>query len=363
MNSAKAGQRTPRLMGGRMALGWVLGVWVVVQPVLAASEGAVDRISALVREGRWSEAERELKQAQAQSGGGEAGASLQFLSCQLQAQQGAIPKAMACYQKLIQEHPQLPDAYNNLGVLHAARGQLVEARSWFERGLRQHTAYATLHQNMLNLQTELNRNAYQSALQLGATQGPLPSVRLTMLGQVQDKAVSVPPQMAASAARPPAVAASAAAPVTAAASKPVTTPPVVAAGTPVKASEAATALPDAQAQEQVQSAVKAWAAAWSQKDIEAYFKAYSSRFVPGEGVSLAQWQEQRRLRISGKKQIRVDVGQLRVAQEGGKTVASFVQTYESSPIRAVSRKQLELVLENGHWLIVRETVGSPVSAP
>jgi hypothetical protein len=108
----------------------------------------------------------------------------------------------------------------------------------------------------------------------------------------------------------------------------------------------------------VRELVQAWALAWGQKNIDAYFTAYSSRFNPGSGVSRQSWEEQRRARILSKKQIQIEVTDLKISfsSQGSKAMAVFTQRYESGAIATVSRKTLELAQEKGQWLITREWV-------
>jgi len=49
---------------------------------------------------------------------------LRFMEGVIQAQQGQIDKAIDTFKKLTESNPELSEAYNNLGVLYAAKGKL-----------------------------------------------------------------------------------------------------------------------------------------------------------------------------------------------------------------------------------------------
>lgn len=311
------------------------------------------RVEQLLKEGRQADAEKEIRLAQTSEGNS---AQVKFLNCVLQAQQVAPKKAIACFQQLVQEYPELPEAYNNIGVLYAGMGMPVEARKWFERGLKQQQAYATLHQNLLNLQSEINRNAYAAALQLDISKSHV-QPKLGLLGKitsVPEAPASVVNSASASSARKPAQ-------PTALVSEPVVVKEKVAEKSAV-ATAPAPAIPaapkvDSMQASKVRETVQAWAVAWSKKDLNAYFKAYAPSFNPEGNLSRSTWEEQRRVRIMSKKQIHVELSDFNITFSNTKAVATFVQSYQSGAILTVSRKTLELSEDKGQWLITREFVG------
>jgi tetratricopeptide (TPR) repeat protein len=323
---------------------------------LALDESASQRIEKLLKDGRQAEAEKEIQLAQTADSGN---FRVKFLHCVLQAQQAAPKKAISCFQQWVQEYPDGLEAYNNIGVLYAGMGMQVEARQWFERGLQRQQAYATLHQNLLNLQAEMNYQAYAAALQLDMAKSTV-TPKLILLGRI----TSLPEQQRAAL---PAVAVSASG-KSGAASEPALAPlsakskqthqaPVAASAAPVQ--EVLTAQDLAQ-QTRVKDAVLAWSLAWRQKDLDAYLQAYAPGFDPGSKVSRSAWEEQRRSRILSKKQIHIELSQFKIhvstANANAKATATFVQHYASGTVVTVSRKTLELIEDKGRWLIVREFV-------
>jgi Flp pilus assembly protein TadD len=71
--------------------------------------------------------------------------------------------AMAVFERLTQDHPDLPEPYNNLAVLHAARGQLDRARELLELALRQDPNYFAAQENLGDVFARLAQRAYEKA--------------------------------------------------------------------------------------------------------------------------------------------------------------------------------------------------------
>ena len=124
---------------------------------------------------------------------------------------------------------------------------------------------------------------------------------------------------------------------------------------PAPAVSMASAVDSAQ-QTKVRETVQAWALAWSSKDLSAYLKAYAPSFNPEANLSRSAWEEQRRIRITSKKQIHVELSELNISFSNTKATATFIQSYQSGAMLTVSRKTLELSEEKGQWLITREFV-------
>ena len=117
--------------------------------------------------------------------------------------------------------------------------------------------------------------------------------------------------------------------------------------------------------EAAREAVLAWAKAWSARDVEAYAAAYTADYPgPGSKQNHTDWLAQRRKLIETRKQIAVDIDSLRLERHGETFVASFRQRYRSDGFSDVSRKRIELVRDNGRWLIRQErTLVPPAAKP
>lgn len=311
---------------------------------------AVEHIRGLIKADRLQEASREIARLLQQQ---RLEPELQFLQCVVQANQKQVPQAIGCFTALVKEHPDMVEAYNNLGVLHASLGRHEEAKQWFDNGLRRVPALWTVHQNILNLQADLSRKAYARALQIEVPVAE-PQAKLRFLaamsGVVQARGV---PQES-----PVASVVGAKSPVQAPApsSSSTATARAAAEAKPILSESSAPKTKLDENQALVQQAIETWAKAWSDKNLPAYFGVYASGFTPGKGVSNAGWKAERTARIAGRQFIRVGVSNVTFETKNAGITVRFTQTYESDNLVSSNRKRLDFALEDGRWLIVRETV-------
>lgn len=105
--------------------------------------------------------------------------------------------------------------------------------------------------------------------------------------------------------------------------------------------------------------VMAWAQAWSAADVDAYLAHYAPGFTPGNGLSSAQWQAQRRKRIAAARGLDVKVSDLAFEPAGdGRLTARFTQDYSTESYREPgTAKTLTLLKGAGGWRIVAEVAG------
>ncbi len=108
---------------------------------------------------------------------------------------------------------------------------------------------------------------------------------------------------------------------------------------------------------EVETAVRAWAAAWSARDVPRYLAAYASDFTPPRGQDRALWEAERRARITDKAAISVGIDSLVISIRGTSANVTFQQTYSADRLREKSRKTLELQRVGNRWLIRRESAG------
>ena len=360
-------------------LPWLLGIVLTASAVTARADEAAD-IQALLRAGKAADAVKAADQALASK---PKDASLRFLKGVALAEQQRPADAIAVFQKLTEDYPELPEPYNNLAVLHAGQGQYDRARTALEMAIRTNPSYATAYENLGDVYAKLASQAYSKALQVAGgntaaapklalirelfagrgakATGGAPAASLSSTVAAARATVQAAP---APAPKPATVVAAAPAP---AAPKPATAPapapaavPPAPAPAPAQAVKAPAPPPAAaaaaDAQRDVQAAVQAWAQAWSRKDVDGYFAAYTPAFDGGKGRKA--WQDERRSRIVGKRSIKVGISALSVEVNGDKAVAKFRQDYAADALNVSSRKTLDLVRQGGKWLIVRESTGS-----
>jgi hypothetical protein len=103
--------------------------------------------------------------------------------------------------------------------------------------------------------------------------------------------------------------------------------------------------------------VRNWAKAWSDRNMAGYLGAYGKEFEPPAKQARKAWEEERRLRITGKTHISVKLLNLTVTVNGSRAVAKFQQDYKADSLAVLSRKTLELVKTGERWFIVKETSG------
>lgn len=82
---------------------------------------------------------------------------------------GERAKALAIFTRLTQDFPDLADPYNNLAVLHAAAGELDEAKAALEQALRLQPEHAQAQENLGDVLLRLALRAYERAQKASAT--------------------------------------------------------------------------------------------------------------------------------------------------------------------------------------------------
>ncbi len=299
-----------------------------------AASAAIDEANSLLTQGQ---PEQALKRVEAQLKSAPQDAEARFLRGLILVKLNRGAEAIKVFADLTRDYPQLPEPYNNLAVLYAQQGDYEKARDALEAALATHPSYATAHENLGDIYAALAGAAYSRALTLDQS-NQLVRNKLALIGQLD--------RSSGSSALPAPVAATAIAP---ASTDTMPLPPPSAATPP------ATAPADAATTAAIVSVLDAWAAAWSAKDLTAYFALYSPAFAPEGGVGRGSWEIQRRERITRASSIEVHAltpEVVRIAHEAVRV--TFVQQYESDTFTDKVSKSLELEQAGDKWLIVRE---------
>lgn len=299
---------------------------------------------------------------------------MRFLRGLSLSQLGRTAEAITTFTKLTEDYPELPEPFNNLAVLYAQQGQYDKARTALEMAIRTNPSYATAYENLGDVYAKLASQAYSKALQIDTRSAVAP--KLAMIRDIFPKDRNSAVAAATSNTATPAAAPQptpAAPPVVAAATPaaPATPPKAAApaASKPVAVATASAAKPEAKpepkpeptssgsgAERDVESALQAWAAAWSHKDLDSYFAAYSKDFNGGK--TRHAWEEDRRARINGKRSISVKVSDIKVQINGDRAVVRFRQAYKADSLDISSHKVLEMTRSTGGWVITKESTGS-----
>ena len=272
---------------------------------------------------------------------------MRFLKGVIQRDSGKVNEAIATFNKLTEDYPELPEPYNNLAVLYAGQSQFDKARTALEQAIRTNPSYATAHENLGDVYAKLASQAYNKALQLDSGNTAV-QPKLALIREL-----FTPNLKALRPANSPPAPAPTPAPTPAPAPMPAPPPTPVATPAPVQSKPAVAEAVN----KDVEAAVAAWAKAWAAKDMAAYLGAYGKDFDPLGSQTRSAWEDDRRKRITGKSSINVKLDNLVVTVDGNKAVAKFRQDYRADALSVSSRKTLDLRRVGERWLIVKETTG------
>ena len=335
----------------------------------SAAADPLQEIGRLAKQGQQAQA---LEQVDKYLAGKPKDAQGRFLKGLILTELNRPNEAIAIFQKLSEDYPELPEPYNNLAVVYAQLKQYDKARQALEMAIRTHPAYATAHENLGDIYARLASQAYDKALQLDSSntsaQTKLSMIR-DLMGNGRPAKGSNPMVTAAAEvadARPagkPVAEARPVDPPRAADVKPVEPTRPIEPVKPAdgKPAEVKPAEPKATAKANpadVRKAVEAWAAAWSKKDVSGYLAFYARDFVVPGGTSRQAWEGERKARLTKPGAIEVTVDNLKITLDGqDRATAQFRQGYKSANLKTSGNKTLNLVRQDGSWVIQQEKVG------
>lgn len=329
----------------------MLAVAVTLSVSVAHADDYAD-VSRLMRAGQYAEAQAKVDQYLA---GKPRDPQMRFFKGVIQTETGKTNEAIATFTKITEDYPELPEPYNNMAVLYAGQSQFDKARAALEMAIRTNPSYATAHENLGDVYARLASQAYSKALQLDGGNAAVPP-KLALIRTLFSAESKSPTKPAAGAPTSGPATTAPAAPV--AAAKPAPAAPVAAA--PAPAAPPATPVAPAAAagtEKEVEAAVRSWAQAWSDKDMNGYLSSYGQNFAPPGKQARKAWEEDRRARIVGKSRISVKLSDLAIAVQGAKATARFKQDYSADSINISSRKTLEMAKAGDRWVIVKESTG------
>jgi len=275
--------------------------------------------------------------------------------------------AIKIFSGLTEDFPELPEPYNNLAVLYAAQADYERAKNSLEMAIRTHPSYATAHENLGDIYAKMASQAYDKAMQLdksnisaqtklalirdlfSPTPRPQEPIKVADTGKGKQKPAAKP----------------AAEDTAAAESKPEEKAAVVAAAKQVKQQgkeqgkeqvkepiKPVAEVIDPKAQ--VERTLRAWAAAWSARDADAYLSFYSPEFKTPGNQEFAAWSEERKARVTRPEFIKVSIDRLKISLKGNTAQASFTQQYESNIVKDSGKKTMQLAREGSNWKILDE---------
>ena len=92
-----------------------------------------------------------------------------FLKGVVQTDETKTEAAIATFQALTEDYPELPEPYNNLAVIWAQRGEYDKARKALELALATRPDYAIAHENLGDIYARLASAEYDQAVVLDKT--------------------------------------------------------------------------------------------------------------------------------------------------------------------------------------------------
>jgi tetratricopeptide (TPR) repeat protein len=310
--------------------------------------------------------------------------TLLFLKGLILTRLNRLDQAEKIFKRLTREHPELPEPYNNLAVIYAARGDFNKARDALQEAINTHPSYATAHENLGDIYAKMASQAYSQALQLDK-ENTTAKTKLSLINDLFSQPKTAPAVVASvkSSGTPAGTATTAAEanpPVkeTAASSQEGVTQALATTERPKEAvtkaqetmapSQQAAASPQEavpqhpavgvnreEAVAQIKQAIDAWSKAWSDQDVNAYLSYYGQEFNPPSNETRKQWMKNRRKHLSAPSFIRVGISDLEVQLLGpDHAQATFTQEYQSDTYGDRVTKLLLFAREGGDWRIVQE---------
>lgn len=166
MRRSQAHPLQPARTKRRTFLSWALPLLLAA---LVSSQARGDELTearALVRQSQLPEALVKVEQYLAAR---PADAQGRFLRGLILADLRRQPEAIDVFRRLNEDHPELPEPYNNLAVLYAQQGQYEKALAALEMATRTHPAYAIAYENLGDVHARMASQAYDKALSLDAS--------------------------------------------------------------------------------------------------------------------------------------------------------------------------------------------------
>ena len=310
-----------------------------------------------------------------------------------------LDEAEKLFVKLTKEHPELPEPYNNLAVIYAAKGEYEKARMALQEAINTHPSYATAHENIGDLYAKMASQAYNQALQLDEgnqtakeklsligelfsvpepkiRKQPKKEARETPKKQVvvkssKDREDKAPPkekdiEVTSSQPLPVKKMEQDLAQATANTSE---TPedevqkqteiakletPEVPEGT-IDSEQEKKQVQEEEQKAEIISVVNEWANAWSQQDVDAYLAFYGEEYNPPKNMSRDEWVTQRKVWLSKPNFIKVEIDNpVAILHGDDHAQVNFSQVYRSDNYKDKVKKTLMMKNIDHRWQIIEE---------
>ncbi len=152
----------------------VFPVWLCLSSPFVLADATAD-IETLIQNKQWVQAQRLLQTELDRKAPSAQSPQWRLLGSQVMAGIGQTQDAIKTLQALIQEFPELPEPYNNLGVLLAAQGNYEAANQALLLAIQARPNYKIALQNLGDLYTAMAQQAYSKAKGLADDKSLLPA--------------------------------------------------------------------------------------------------------------------------------------------------------------------------------------------
>jgi tetratricopeptide (TPR) repeat protein len=160
------------------------GGWDALARLLEAAKPGVDtrlqptpsqittRIEQLITAGRNDDALAMIEKRLAETSNPPPGGTdvqLEFQHARVLAALGRNDEALDIYQDMTSRFPELPEPWNNMAVIYAARGEIDRAETALRNALRADADYAAARANLADIQLLQAKRSYGEAAKLGVS--------------------------------------------------------------------------------------------------------------------------------------------------------------------------------------------------
>jgi Flp pilus assembly protein TadD len=151
------------VLAGSLVLSGIASAQSATPPPLVPTTTETQDIEKLVRERQYDDALKRLDALLART---PRNVQARFLRAVVLADTGRTAEAVAAFEAMTQEFPELPEPYNNLAVIHAAAGRYDVARALLLRAIDVAPNYVTAQENLGDLHLAMAADVYARALKL-----------------------------------------------------------------------------------------------------------------------------------------------------------------------------------------------------
>jgi len=289
--------------------------------VLANEQSDMESILTLINERPFVALEKIKKRLRSSPGE----PRLLFYKGVTEAKVNQIDEAINTYIDLINRHPNLPEPYNNLAVIYAERQELDLAKETLEKAIKTNSSYSVAHVNLGDIYTQMATNAYNMAFEIDKD-NKIAKNKLKLITELFNY-------------------------------RPNTNEKSIALGKLEKENIVIITRSKSTDKKNIIKRIETWKTAWEDKDLDLYFDSYSENFKYPNQMSQNQWENYRSDRIVNKKNISINISNIKLKFKKDIIQAVFYQEYKSTGYQQKSKKTLFFEFQSDDWKIIEEFSG------